>query len=102
MSNHTPGPLAVYEGPEDKPELTVQHVDKGGQVVTVADCLQRDIPPKERKANAVLFAAAPDMLEALEAVVAVSINYHGRVNVQELGEASVKACAVIAKAKRKA
>lgn len=65
---HTPRPLEVYEGPKDKPELTVQHVDKGGQVVTVADCLQQEIPPKERKANAVLFAAAPDYKEAADAL----------------------------------
>lgn len=69
MSKYTPGPLEVYEGPEDKPELTVQHMDKSCQVVTVADFLQREIPPKQRKANAVLFTAASDMLEAIDKAI---------------------------------
>lgn len=99
---HTPGPLEVYEGPEDKPELTVQHIGKGGQVVTVADFLQREIPPKERKANAVLFTAAPDMLEALENRVAVACRRTCDGDAGLHTGACDQARAAIAKAKRKA
>ena len=52
MTAHTPEPWAVYEGPEDRKELTVCYEDKSGQIVCVADCLQGEIPPKERDANA--------------------------------------------------
>ena len=66
---YTPGPWEVYEGPEDRPELTVSYEDKSGQVVCVADCLQGEIPPKERIANARLIAAAPALVAEIRAAI---------------------------------
>ena len=64
----TPGPWTEYEGPDDKMELTIVHVDRSGQVVVIADCLQRELPPKERKANARLIVKALLLVEARNAL----------------------------------
>lgn len=63
---HTEGPWHVYQGPEDKPELTVNYEDKSGQIIEVADCNSYYVPPKEREANAKLIASAPDLLACVK------------------------------------
>lgn len=65
-AKHTPGPWAVYDGPRDRAELTVCTVERSGQILTVADCRQLTIPPRQQEANARLIAAAPELLEACD------------------------------------
>ena len=53
----TPGPWAVEHSPTQCSYITVP--ERGGYIATLAPC-------DERKANARLIAAAPELLEALE------------------------------------
>lgn len=79
-AQHTPGPWDVYDGPNDKKELTVNYIDKSGQIIMVADCNSAYAPPKERDANARLIAAAPELLEACKAFldmeIEIDMEYH--------------------------
>lgn len=62
MSKHTPGPWHVT----NHTEVFVR--DYAGYIC-IADCFARQLPPHERAANAILIAAAPDLLEALRTIV---------------------------------
>ena len=65
---HTPGPWTIYE-----PELDITAYDEAAdRTVTVA--MMCDDASSEREANAALIAAAPELLEALKAVVLAVAN----------------------------
>lgn len=61
---HTPGPWAIEEGDRET------HI-VGGEAI-LAYCPDWPCAPQEQEANARLIAAAPDLLEALEKIVAVA------------------------------
>ena len=64
-SRHTPGPWRVDPNwPSD-----IQCCADGKDVATCGEILNRRMPPEERRANALLVAAAPDLRAALERYV---------------------------------
>lgn len=66
MSAHTPGPW--FSGDELWACITTAAGGRGGHLATCTGV----VPPTEQRANARLMAAAPDLLEALEAVMAIA------------------------------
>jgi hypothetical protein len=62
MSEHTPGPW----------EIRGDVIEAGGEIVC---------DPFDNRANARLIAAAPDLLEALKAIMKAEIAYTGAVEV---------------------
>ena len=67
MANHTPGEWQVFEGICD-PYVAVVRDD--GSMRVLAECLtEYQQPIDEARANARLIAAAPKLLEALQALV---------------------------------
>ena len=92
MSKHTPGPWRVH-GDFDRYERTSVEGDDN-MLVAEADCYDR--PQEVLEANARLIAAAVDMLEALEAIVA-DAEYLALVGNNHARR--MKAKAAIAKAK---
>lgn len=92
MTKHTPGPWTAEPDPEQPEWYQIWH-DEGGTRCTLAENIGSE-------ANALLFAAAPDMLRVLEKVAlfgenpdALSIGHTAAL--QELGR---NARATIAKA----
>lgn len=76
-SKHTPGPWEVRTI-----DNSLGSVDTVGGVVTVAQAQEvsvadRNLGSPERKANARLIAAAPDLLEALQSLVACITSTRG-------------------------
>ena len=72
MAKHTPGPWMIYDDGDDEDSSDIINVwidDRdGGEKYDIAAMLL-DRPVGERKANARLIAAAPDLLAALEGLV---------------------------------
>lgn len=94
MSGHTKGPWIIRRSGSGKP-YQVETVDGVG--ITQWRGISRPAS-KEGEANAHLIAAAPDLLEALEACVGlVTISYH-----ESAGEIADKVYAAIAKARGEA
>ena len=79
MSKHTQGPWMIYDDGdgEDSSDIINVWIDDrdGGEKYDIAAMLL-DRPVGERKANARLIAAAPDLLAALEGLV----SWFGEVN----------------------
>jgi len=71
MSAHTPGPwtLDPRGGGVVRGSKVYQYARGAGQRQLALACLHDDLGPEEREANARLIAAAPDLLEACEAVL---------------------------------
>jgi len=94
MSNHTKGQWVASEGfPSD-----VWHVDMPGRAFSVSVSRHEDdweMPVEEVQANAHLIAAAPDLLDALQSLLAAFDPY----DFNNLMLAKTKAWAAIAKAK---
>lgn len=72
---HTPGPWSVGTG-LPRPEIPAVYSPAGNTtgdlLVCIADCQNwNSLPDSQRYANARLMAAAPDLLEALKAIMAV-------------------------------
>ena len=72
-ANHTPGPWQLLAEEVDKPYIRVRGTRLGGRykVANVVTPTFEDVHPREAeetRANARLIAAAPEMLEMLEAV----------------------------------
>jgi len=63
MSNHTPGPWLVDDAKRVMTDWT-----KVGFLTTIADCNLGGGSGDEKRANARLISAAPDLLEAIEMV----------------------------------
>ncbi len=80
MSDYTPGPWAVISG---------EVCAAGYGPIAHCDRENRNTKPVERDANARLISAAPELLEALEAVMQFPLNH----------KANLAAHAAIAKAK---
>ena len=70
MSKHTPGPWATDQKEHDEPHqnIRVQAGKRGICLVWMDDAPVRDYNAEQR-ANARLIAAAPDLLEALKAML---------------------------------
>lgn len=60
---HTTGPWMI--GQPDQHPCVVQWEDNNFVLRTIADCGDGGIPQEEKEANALLIAAAPELLEAL-------------------------------------
>lgn len=92
--NHTPGPWEV-----DENDLMI--FSAGGNGKRIADTMphdEDDMPDDEWRANAVLIAAAPELLAALEAMLAAGSAY-GCDFTQNNPRIAMQARAAIAKAK---
>jgi len=99
MSKHTPGPWAVFR--RDGYSTYIHAINEGGEINTfqVASChsatSRKYFPTRgEAEANARLIAAAPDLLEALQALSA----YFGTDTDNGLDELLTQARAAITKA----
>lgn len=69
--SHTPGPWRVYEGklrPRFPTHILEVQDSKGRAVVPWTGFDACDVPKSQRKANARLIAAAPELLEALREI----------------------------------
>lgn len=70
MSKHAPGPWHVIEYANGRAfGVGVQVQTKGNMLVTHNICRLSDMATPQAEANAHLIAAAPQMLEALEAAI---------------------------------
>lgn len=69
MSKHTPGPWRVVQDPTN---LSLQVY---GQTLALFECWRRSDEQTEL-ANARLVAAAPDLLEALQRLIATGLDEH--------------------------
>ena len=93
MSKHTPGPWIVDEA-------CLVWAEAAGEYVALTDHDDAaPIPMEQREANARLIAAAPELLEALEALSPHRTGYGQSMDWQAYNEAQKKARAAIAKAK---
>lgn len=66
MKQHTPGPWAILDRSENSRTLT--HVTNGAHIVCTLGTTRTDGSPNH-SANARLIAAAPDLLDAVQAIV---------------------------------
>ncbi len=64
MKKHTPGPWAILERVDD----LRTHISNGAHIVCTLGTTRTDGSPNHSP-NALLIAAAPDMLDALQAIV---------------------------------
>jgi hypothetical protein len=75
MSNtpHTPAPWSINDWPQANADIAI------GAVGTplIARVLLRDVSINEQQANAAMIAAAPDLLDALQKIVATEHERHG-------------------------
>ena len=84
---HTPGPWAFRKGKEESQPSYCVHSKKTGDVILMFDHDQYGYGnEQEVESNAHLIAAAPDLLEALESIVALSEG-SGRLDWPEYIEA---------------
>lgn len=101
MTEHTPGPWEPTFNPKRDNTEVCSIMDMGGDPDTgyVADVYRNyvgsKIPESEYQANARLIAAAPELLEALEAM----LDERGALCREPENEAETIALAAIAKAK---
>jgi len=87
-TKHTPGPWEIFYGETNRAH-SIEHVTETGILQLVAK-----IPAHTRndKANAKLFAAAPDLLEACQSVMSCERGKHLPADVVvKLGNAILKA-----------
>jgi hypothetical protein len=77
----TPGPWTIYDDghKDDASDIVMAQID--GENYDVCH-IAPEIPISERKANACLIAAAPDMLEALQLVVERLSVYVHKMNIK--------------------
>lgn len=81
-AKHTPGPWIVCEVEGDDSILNIEQdrhalVDEEPSIIGTVDMAGDGIDPKIGRANAHLIAAAPDLLEVLERVIAEATNPRG-------------------------
>ena len=67
VAGHTPGPWVIYDDGPDGSDVILAHIDEENYDIAYIAADER--PEDEKKANARLIAAAPDLLEALRAAV---------------------------------
>ena len=112
MTKHTPGPLQVYENDGayvKEPALARFAIEQVNGISTAL--VLTDTPGLDRgeaKANAYLYAAAPDLLEAARAMLAMYEKFMAKANhgasaydadtIRALNDAPISARAAIAKA----
>ncbi len=95
-AEHTPGPWVVVRTAQSQARIkTLPTTDIGIETVAIIKMYPQWKTDARRMANARLIAAAPDLLEALEAIVTLAAD-HGRMN---LPECAGMTRAAIAKAK---
>ena len=100
-TKHTPGPWKVFNLSDAYPGIEAVNGGRRYTIVVYGDadeyCGIRGDSPETRLANAHLIAAAPDLLEALKALV----NQHDVYHQPMINEIAVKARTAIAKAEGK-
>jgi Na+/phosphate symporter len=90
-ARHTKAELTAYAG-------SVQATVKGCRMY-VASCTCNDLSPEEQEANAVLFAAAPDLLAVARLIVQAEEETDPGTGLALFADAVVAARIAIAKAK---
>jgi hypothetical protein len=88
MSSHTPGPWKFGDNSKYFKTNPFNVYVQGGGVHSAAIANipnKRTIPESEARANALLIAAAPDMLYALEDLLAAVAEHDGPKSIDELG-----------------
>lgn len=103
MSKHTPGPWNLFNTAEIFTNLGAVNAE-GIEATSndgwmIADCDMGGLSLSEIKANAMLIAAAPDLLEALEVMIEFVANVHANKAQTICYSEMDKARAAIAKAK---
>lgn len=95
MSKHTPGPWVINKSP-----FEVYNVDHGHLTheICAGNIMIAALYVAPESQDAALIAAAPDLLEALEAMVEYIDRMHAIGHIQRPAQSS-EACAAIAKAK---
>jgi hypothetical protein len=73
MSKHTPGPWVFFD---DHPEKVVYHIREKNHLYDIATIYRYESNPIDTLADARLIAAAPELLEALEALL-VQVEQYG-------------------------
>lgn len=83
---HTPGPWKVWTHPRNENEVYVD----GANGRSVCYVIHDDDERKEQKADAVLIAAAPDLLEALKAYQEANrVSNDSQAELYEMAEAAI-------------
>lgn len=97
---HTPGPYCAV-GPDEFGDYNILSLSPthSGSILAVGAIVSNLRGPREVMANAELFAAAPAMLKALEALAGASRSYIEHMDAEDL-QALEEARAAIAAAKR--
>ncbi len=89
-AKHTPGPWQYLEGENDLPVIRAQKSRDKGYGVTVASVAVSPFPAAERKANARLIAAAPELLEAAQSLIAyLDREAQGEQSAQDIARQSL-------------
>ena len=109
---HTPGPWALIDEPRNHHyraahpgdyEVLGQHcwyiAGRHGNSDFVADVITTNLPPEEGDANAKLLAAAPDLLDACEEMLAILVGSASVDTILAEGGLFDRAFTAIAKAK---
>jgi hypothetical protein len=91
MSKHTPGPWTVEEYGDDETPALVIHKDSESRICFMATPGSHGDPAKI-EADARLIAAAPDMYEALKAIVAENDDYRSGLPEEWEGDPLNDAC----------
>ena len=94
MATHTPGPWQVSRNACG--ELAPFDMDEGRSLLSCE--VENPLPLAEREANAALIAAAPELLEALTALVNWGWEHTSPCDDDSPNDLLVKACEVIVKA----
>lgn len=79
MSNHTPGPWVFYDDSNDGKTNRIEIVATGKTVARIYNSVQAEDLP-----NARLIAAAPELLEALVAVMKLHCPYTGNPTAEQI------------------
>lgn len=97
MSKHTPGPWVINHSGLQEPTGDYDHIHAESNRALQAIC--KVVRRHDSKANAKLIAAAPDLLEALEALLDWGRDWTSPNDPHSPHELLVNACTAIAKAR---
>lgn len=81
MSKNTPGPWRVSEQCAQMIDIRHDNNEPGAISLTLARVVARPSWQREAEANARLIAAAPELLEALQAYLDMEQDHHGHILV---------------------
>jgi len=96
MSNHTPGPWVVVENPDAKNGSNAASIYSDKTDMYIADVYRgyvgcEHMKANEQLSNALLIATAPELLEALRAMLAASLPVDKDANGMDAVEKAISA-----------